>query len=213
MEYINVYRYTILLFIILSSKLYQNIQYYNLPSNQILIVSKNSQIIDILGFKQLQYFNQYIESRILGRQRLFILDGYSSYITPKFDTYYIQNKIFILYILLYILYLLQLLDIGYFLPLKIVYRNQIYKLVYQRVFYINKVDFLQIYLSIRNIVFILQNIYASFQVLGLVPIYPKYVLLLLIVIRIPSLLRILINTKDVQIVGILSNTNQLQRQA
>ena len=86
----------------------------------------------------------------------------------------------------HISHLLQPLDVGCFSPLKAAYRNQIHELARQRVFYIDKVDFLQIYLRIRNTVLSAQNIHAGFRASGLVPASPERILSSLTVVGAPS---------------------------
>ena len=80
--------------------------------------------------------------------RLLILDSYSSHATPEFDRYYIENKIINLCIPVYISHLLQLLDINYFTLLKAAYKYKVSKLARQDIFYIDKIEFLSIYLRV-----------------------------------------------------------------
>jgi len=113
----------------------------------------------------------------------------------------------------HISHLLQPLDVGCFSPLKAAYRNQIHELARQRVFYIDKVDFLQIYLRIRNTVLSAQNIHAGFRASGLVPACPERVLSSLTVVRTPSPPRTLADAEGAWVAGTPSNIDQLQRQA
>jgi hypothetical protein len=83
-------------------------------------------------------------------------------------------------------HLLQPLDVGCFSPLKVAYGHQVSELARQRVFHIDKQDFLQIYLSIRRTVLSEQNIQASFRATGLVPACAERVLSSLTVVRTPS---------------------------
>ena len=83
-------------------------------------------------------------------------------------------------------HLLQPLDVGCFSPLKIAYGHQVSELARQRVFHIDKQDFLQIYLSIRGTVLSEQNIQAGFRASGLVPACQERVLSSLTVVRTPS---------------------------
>jgi len=148
-------------------------------------------MIDVLGVDWIQHFNRCTESRIVGGWRLLILDGYSSYTTPEFDIYCIEHNIVTICMPSHTSHLLQPLDVGCFSPLKAAYRNQVHELARRRVFYIDKVDFLQIYKGIRNIVFSAENIHAGFRALGLVPVCPERVLSSLIVVRTPLLPRVL----------------------
>lgn len=83
-------------------------------------------------------------------------------------------------------HLLQPLDVGCFSPLKVAYGHQVSELARQRVYHIDKQDFLQIYLSIRETVLSEQNIQAGFRATGLVPACPERVLSSLTVVRTPS---------------------------
>jgi hypothetical protein len=76
---------------------------------------------------------------------LLILDGYSSYLTPEFDTFCKENAIICLYMLLYTSYLLQPLDVGVFGPLKYSYRKLVEGMMVTENNYINKEDFLHLY--------------------------------------------------------------------
>ena len=106
--------------------------------------------------------------------------------TPEFDIYCTEYKIVTICIPSHTSHLLQPLDVGCFSPLKAAYRNQIHELARQRVFHIDKVDFLQIYLRIRDTVLSAQNIHTGFRASGLVPACPERVLSSLTVVRTPS---------------------------
>jgi len=54
----------------------------------------------------IRYFDFYIISRIIGIYRLLILDGYESYYSEEFETYYQEYNIITLCIPPYFLYLL-----------------------------------------------------------------------------------------------------------
>ena len=113
--------FIVLLLIIFKVVIYQVAQYKDrliLP-NQVISISKNSQITNKIGLQQLKYiFNKYIKDYILSYYQLLILNSYSSYVTPKFNQYYLKHLIIILYMPPYLLYLLQLLNISYFSVLK-----------------------------------------------------------------------------------------------
>ena len=57
----------------------------------------------------------------MGAYRLLIINSYKSHNLLQFTKYYKENKIITLYIPPYLSYILQLLDMGCFLPLKMVY--------------------------------------------------------------------------------------------
>jgi hypothetical protein len=111
-------------------------------------------------------FEKYTVYWTKGIYRLFILDSYSSYIIPEFDLFAKEYSIIILYILLYLLYLLQLLDIGCFAVLKQLYRQQIEGLIYNRVNYIDKQDFLEVYYTACTETINQANIQSSFAATG-----------------------------------------------
>ena len=115
--------YVILPFIIYKGRVYISAQYkeIDIPRNQKLLVSKNSQIKNMLSLKQLKHFNTHIKVRQVGGYQLLILDSYKSYLNQDFKDYCFKNNIITLYIPTYLLYILQLLDIVYFLPLKLKY--------------------------------------------------------------------------------------------
>ena len=201
------------LFIILFSKLHQAAWYINLPNSQVLAVSNNSQIIDNLGFTQLEHFNWHTESRTIGRWWLLILDGYSSHATPQFQEYYKVYRIISLYMPAHTSYLLQPLDVSYFSPLKATYRREVAELARQGVFYIDKEEFLSIYPRIYRIVFIEQSIQSGFQAVGLILHYPERVLSCLTVVRILLLLGTAAGAEAAWIPEIPHTTTQAEQQA
>ena len=88
------------------------------------------------------------------------------------------------------------------------YRNQVHELARRRV-HIDKVDFLQIYKGIRNIVFSAENIHAGFQASGLVPTCPERVLSSLTVVRTPLPPRVLADAEGAWVAETLQNVDQL----
>jgi hypothetical protein len=86
----------------------------------------------------------------------------------------------------YTSHLLQPLNVGCFSPLKVAYGHQVSELARQRIFHIDKQDFLQIYPGIREIVFLEKHIQAGFRATSLVPACPDRVLSSLTVVRTPS---------------------------
>jgi hypothetical protein len=79
-------------------------------------------------------------------------------------------------ILAYSLHLLQSLDIGYFLLFKSIYKGFVQKRAITDVTHIDKDDFLEIYLTIRQLALSIANIKAGFTGTGLHPIDPGRVL-------------------------------------
>ena len=97
-----------------------------------------------------------------GAYYLLIFDGHGSHTMPKFDQYCIENKIISLCMPMHMSHLLQPLNVGCFSPLKTAYEHKVRELARQRVFYIDKNKFLNIYLYIHTLVFSKQNIKSGF---------------------------------------------------
>ena len=167
---INTTRQVILLFTIFIGKNYISTQYKDkdIPSNQVIRVSNNSQIINKLRVIQLKHFNKYIKARIVGLHQLLIINSYKSYNLLNFQLIYKEEKVITLYMPAYLLHLLQLLNVGYFLLLKHIYRDQIRGLAYNYINYITKLKFLLAFKVALNKVFIKENIYRSFRGTSLV---------------------------------------------
>jgi len=83
-------------------------------------------------------------------------------------------------------HLLQPLNVSCYSPLKVTYGREVQELARQAVYYINKEDFLQIYIKVRPAVFTEQNIKSGFLATGLIPYNPQRVLSSLIVTKTPS---------------------------
>ncbi len=77
---------------------------------------------------------------------MLLVNSYTSYITTAAIQYYIDYKIILLYLPLYIIYLLQLLDVSIFSPLATAYKSHVQRVTRLGAsYYIDKVDFLDIY--------------------------------------------------------------------
>ena len=142
-------------------------------------VSKNGQTTNEISLWWLQHFNKYIKDCTIGRYWLLILNGYSSYINPKFDQYCLEHLIIVLYILAYLLYLLQPLNISCFLVLKRLYRSLVEQKMGFNINYINKQEFLFFYQQARIKALYKKNIRSGFAAVGFMPYKPDYVLSLL----------------------------------
>jgi hypothetical protein len=71
----------------------------NLPKELRFEVSNNGWTTNEVGLRWLQkIFIPSMNSRVRGRFRLLILDGYSSYLTPQFDRICAENDIIPLFI-------------------------------------------------------------------------------------------------------------------
>jgi hypothetical protein len=185
-ECINASGWSIPPFVILQGKLHQASWYQGLPPDWAIAVSDNGWTTDELGLEWVKHFHRHTEARTVGAYRLLILDGHGSHATPEFDQFCSKNNIITLCMPPHTSHLLQPLDVGCFSPLKVAYGHQVSELARQRVFHIDKLDFLQIYPGIREAVLSEQNIRAGFRATGLVPAYPERVLSSLTVVRTPS---------------------------
>jgi hypothetical protein len=83
-------------------------------------------------------------------------------------------------------HLLQPLDVGCFSPLKTAYGHQVSELARQRIFHVDKLNFLYLYPRVRQTALSEQNIRAGFQATGLVPYDPERVISCLTLVRTPS---------------------------
>ena len=110
---------------------------------------------------------------------LLVLNSYGSYINPKFDQFCLNYQIIIICMLAYLLYLLQLLDVGCFLIFKQVYKCSVKQIMYCSVNYINKHEFLLLYIQARQLVLYQNNIQAGFTAIKLILYSPNCVLGLL----------------------------------
>jgi len=101
---------------------------------------------------------------------LLIFDGHSSNQTAEFNIFYKKNIIICLYMLSHISYLLQLLDVGVFGLLKHTYGKLVEGIIAASNNYINKKDFLSLYLSACKTIFIRENICSGFTGTGFKPL-------------------------------------------
>ena len=185
-EGVNATGWAISPFLILLGKIHQAAWYRDIPSDWIISVSDNGWTTNQLGLAWLKHFDSCTKARTVGTYRLLILDGHSSHATPEFDQYCTENRIITLCMPPHTSHLLQPLDVGCFSPLKRAYGYEIQKLARQRVYHIDKVDFLSIYKSVRLQALKLENIQAGFQATGLIPFNPERVLSSLTIVRTPS---------------------------
>ena len=87
----------------------------------------------------------------MGTYRLLIINSHESHNSLQFTKYCKENKIITLYILPHLLHILQLLDMGCFLPLKMVYRRQVEKLMRNWFNHITKIKFLLAFRDAFNV--------------------------------------------------------------
>jgi hypothetical protein len=96
----------------------------------------------------------------------------------------------------YTSHLLQLLDVGCYSPLKVSYRHEVSELRRQGIFYVDKLEFLYIYLRIRLGPLSDQNIKSGFQATGLILYCPERVLTCLTIVRTLSPIRTTTGEQD-----------------
>ena len=158
-----------------SGKVYLSTWYItNLPSKWTIVLSKNGWTNDKLGYHWLtEIFDPYTRNRKVGRYRLLILDGHSSYITPEFNQYCLNYDIIPLYMPPYSSHLLQPLDISCFATLKWSYGCLIEDYIRLSIYYVNKLDFITAYPTAHAEALTASNIYSGFIATGLVLFNPS----------------------------------------
>ena len=117
---------------------------------------------------------------------LLILDSHGSHATPEFNQFCTINKIITLCMPAHTSHFLQPLDVSCYSPLKHTYGYKMQDFAHQRIYHIDKMDFLSIYLKVRPSVFSSQNIKSRFLATGLLPYNPQHILSLLSVLTTPS---------------------------
>jgi hypothetical protein len=108
--------------------------------------------------------------------RLLILDSYRSHSTPEFDLFTKEQSIITLCIPPYSSHLLQPLDVSCFSGLKRSYRQELEQLIYIGYNYIDKSDFLAIYLAACKENITTKTSCSRFAATGLVLYNPDRVL-------------------------------------
>jgi hypothetical protein len=121
-------------------------------------------------------FEKHTAYRTKGIYQLLILDSHGSHVIPEFDLFAKEHSIITLYMLPHSLYLLQPLDVSCFAVLKRLYRQQIEGLIYNRVNYIDKQDFLEVYYTVYIEIMNQANIKSSFAATGVLLYDPERVL-------------------------------------
>jgi hypothetical protein len=116
----------------------------------------------------LKHFDTHTRTRQVAGYRLLILDGHKSYLNQAFKDYCLENKILTLYMPLYSSYILQPLDVVCFLPLKSKYSKRVRGLARNRVFYINKENFLLAFKDAFFDVFTKENCRKAFEAIAIV---------------------------------------------
>ena len=124
----------------------------------------------------MEVFNKHIKDYTVGTHQLLVLDSHNSHVSPKFDRFYLNHQIVVLYIPAHSSHLLQPLDVGCFSVLKQLYGHLVKQIISRSVNYINKHEFLPLYRQARQAVLHQNNIQAGFAATGLVLYSPDRVL-------------------------------------
>lgn len=162
--------------IILAAESHQSRWHHDIPGNYTISISKDGWTNDGLGFEWLQkVFEPATASRTVGRYRLLILDGHSSYATASFDKFCTERMIIPLYLPPHSSHLLQPLDVGCFGPTKNLYGQKVQELMQQGIQSITKEDFLYLYPTVHQHTLSASNIKSGFTATGLVPLSPERV--------------------------------------
>ena len=108
-----------------------------------------------------------MKEKIDNYRRLFIVDGYNSYLNMRFINYADQNRILFAFLSPYLTYRLQPFDVGLFGPLANYYTQEIDRFVveYQGYVIISKRHFWKFFLEAYNRVFIKENIESGWAVI------------------------------------------------
>jgi len=107
---------------------------------------------------------------------MLVLDSHGSYVTPEFDQYCIQNHIVTVFMPPNSSYILQPLDVSCFAVLKCAYGAKIHGKMRSNIHYIDKFDFLALYLVVRQETFKSTTICQGFLATGLVPYDPPRIM-------------------------------------
>ena len=158
---------------IFKGKVFLKLQFEGFPEDQRFKVSPNGQISNKIGFYQLQkLFILSTSLRTKRGYRLLILNGHGSYLIPKFNEICEQNKVILICILVYLSYLLQPLNIDCFTVLKRSYGRMVKTKIQVGINYIDKLNFLEVYPSVRIEAFKSETIKNSFLATGLILFRP-----------------------------------------
>jgi hypothetical protein len=118
-------------------------------------MSNNGWITDIIGLRWLkEVFEPYSRQHLTSAKRLRIFDSHSSHQTAEFDAFCKENAIICLCMPPHTSHLLQPLDVGVFGPLKRAYGKLVEGIIVAGNNHIDKEDFLHLYPSARERVFI-----------------------------------------------------------
>jgi hypothetical protein len=140
----------------------------DVPSNWRVSVSENGWTNNSLGLEWLKHFDAYTKTRQVAVYRLLILDGHESHLNQGFKDYCLENKILTLCMPSHSSHILQPLDVVCFSPLKRKYSERVRGLARNRVFYINKENFLPAFKDAFFDVFTKENCRKAFEATAIV---------------------------------------------
>lgn len=149
----------------------------NLPSDWSITYSQEGWTSDEIGLQWLEkVFEPFTRPLTIGTHRLLILDGHSSHLTPAFDRLCSKYNIIPCCLPAHSSHLLQPLDVGVFWVLKRLYGNAVENRIRNNIHHVDKQDFLQMLLTVRDKTYTVQNIKGGFLHAGIVPFDPEKVL-------------------------------------
>jgi hypothetical protein len=140
----------------------------DIPSDWRISVSENGWTNNDLGLEWLKHFDTYTKTRQVAGYRLLILDGHESHLNQGFKDYCLENKILTLCMPSHSSHILQPLDVVCFSPLKSRYSERVRGLARNRVFYINKENFLPAFKDAFFDVFTKENCRKAFEATAIV---------------------------------------------
>ena len=145
-----------------------------IPYDWLIGVSENGWTTNEIGLTWLNLFYKYIKDYTVSTHQLLVLDGHGSHVNPKFNQFCLDYKIIVIYIPAHLSYLLQPLNIGCFSALKQAYRYGVKQIIASGVNYINKHEFLPLYIQAG---FIATSLILYNPNRVLVQLYTKYQIL------------------------------------
>ena len=137
-----------------------------------------------------------------GRTRLLIFNGHGSHTTADVIRYWILNCIQLALLLLHSLHLTQCLDIGVFSSRKAQMTWEIDCIIQTGISRIQKIEWLDAFITARKLAFTMQNILSSWSGTGLYPFNPQKVLRC---IPLPPSIKVIIREPTSEVTNPLDN--------
>jgi hypothetical protein len=162
--------------VIFEAVMHQAAWYNTIPHDWSIGVSENGWTTNEIGLTWLSLFHEHTKDRTVGTHRLLMLDGHNSHVNPEFDQFCLDHNIITICMPAHSSHLLQPLDVGCFSALKQAYGRSVEQLMGRGVNYIDKHEFLPLYIQARQTALHQANIQAGFAATGLVPYDPNRVL-------------------------------------